>query len=196
MCWQTAAHTLLGLAVRACVCVWGALTDSVWVCDRGCQHGVREMCLVSHSADLISGRTVHSGPAVAPYITPRCHSRAGLEGSTSQCARKHSHTLTHIPAVTQWRALNVYASTRLHVCQTKISLTITFPRLFLLSCPLIYTATQSTTNYYCNTLRYIWKYSNEESNPRLASVLHNTYTTCATFIKSLTLPWTLTFAPC
>lgn len=57
---------------RACVpvYVWRALTDSVWVCDRGCQRSVREMCLVSHSADLISGRTVHSGPAVAPYITP------------------------------------------------------------------------------------------------------------------------------
>ena len=100
-CWQTAAHTLLALAVHARVWVWGALTDSVWVCDRGCQRGVREMCLVSHSADLISGRTVHSGPAVAPYITPRCHSHTGLKGSASLCMHTHAHTHIHTHTCTQ-----------------------------------------------------------------------------------------------
>ncbi len=77
-----------------CVFVWRALTDSVWVCDRGCQRGVREMCLVSHSADLISGQTVHSGPAVAPYITPAViHTPAWRD--PPGCAHTHTHTETH-----------------------------------------------------------------------------------------------------
>lgn len=77
------------------LCLWRALTDSVWVCDRGCQRGVREMCLVSHSVDLISGQTVHSGPAVAPYITPAViHTPAWRD--PPGCARTHTCTRTHM----------------------------------------------------------------------------------------------------
>lgn len=84
------SHT--SCSCRACVCVWRALTDSVWVCDRGCQRSVREMCLVSHSADPISGRTVHSGPAVAPYITPAViHTPAWRDPPASVRARSHAH---------------------------------------------------------------------------------------------------------
>lgn len=68
--WHTHTHS------EAPACVSEALTDSVRLSDRGCQRRVSEMCLVSHSVDLISGRTVHSGPAVAPYITPAVIHRA------------------------------------------------------------------------------------------------------------------------
>lgn len=140
---QPLTHSLLPLCVacrRALVCAWAALTDSVWVCDRGCQRGVREMCLVSHSADLISGRTVHSGPAVAPYITPAVIHTPAWRDPPPARARAHTnaacmrcigiHTRIHFPS--KW---NIWAGAH---C---VFLTVTLSCLFPLFCSLIYATT-------------------------------------------------------